>query len=73
MAEEVNDKLHEQGQITIAELTKTYDLPADFLAEVSAFSLLCACVNLCYTCSWQCMAISRGESTEQHYKLQKNR
>ncbi len=35
LAEEVNDKLQEQGQVTIAELTKTYDLPADFLSEVS--------------------------------------
>ncbi|XP_046571677.1 LOW QUALITY PROTEIN: E3 UFM1-protein ligase 1-like [Haliotis rubra] len=34
LAEEVNDKLTEQGQVTIAELTKTYDLPADFLTEV---------------------------------------
>lgn len=34
LAEEVNDKLQEQGHITIAELTKLYDLPADFLSEV---------------------------------------
>lgn len=34
LAEEINDKLQEQGQITIAELTKQYDLPADFLSEV---------------------------------------
>ena len=34
IAEEINDKLHDQGQITVAELTKEYDLPGDFLAQV---------------------------------------
>ncbi|XP_023930232.1 E3 UFM1-protein ligase 1 [Lingula anatina] len=34
LAEEINYKLQEQGQVTIAELTKLYDLPADFLSEV---------------------------------------
>ncbi|XP_006626223.2 E3 UFM1-protein ligase 1 [Lepisosteus oculatus] len=34
LAEEVNDKLQEAGQVTIAELCKTYDLPGDFLTEV---------------------------------------
>ncbi|KAJ8315850.1 hypothetical protein KUTeg_008000 [Tegillarca granosa] len=33
IAEEVNDRLQEQGHITIAELTQLYDLPADFLSE----------------------------------------
>ncbi|XP_048452710.1 E3 UFM1-protein ligase 1 [Rhincodon typus] len=33
MAEEVNDRLQEAGQVTIAELCKLYDLPADFLTE----------------------------------------
>ncbi|XP_030638569.1 E3 UFM1-protein ligase 1 [Chanos chanos] len=33
LAEEVNDKLQEAGQISIAELCKTYDLPGDFLTE----------------------------------------
>ncbi|KAK7133527.1 hypothetical protein R3I94_015416 [Phoxinus phoxinus] len=31
LAEEVNDKLQEAGQVNIAELSKTYDLPGDFL------------------------------------------
>ncbi|XP_069743202.1 E3 UFM1-protein ligase 1 isoform X2 [Narcine bancroftii] len=31
MAEEVNDKLQEAGHVTIAELCKLYDLPAEFL------------------------------------------
>lgn len=35
MAEEVNDKLQEAGLISIAELCKSYDLPGDFLTEVS--------------------------------------
>ncbi|XP_078398407.1 E3 UFM1-protein ligase 1 isoform X2 [Cetorhinus maximus] len=34
MAEEVNDRLQEAGQVTVAELCKLYDLPADFLTEV---------------------------------------
>lgn len=33
LAEEVNDKLQEAGQVNIAELCKTYDLPGDFLNE----------------------------------------
>lgn len=35
LAEEVNDKLQEAGLISIAELCKNYDLPGDFLTEVS--------------------------------------
>jgi hypothetical protein len=34
MKEEVNDRLQDQGHVTIPELTKLYDLPADFLSEV---------------------------------------
>ncbi|KAM9315624.1 E3 UFM1-protein ligase 1 [Gastrophryne carolinensis] len=34
IAEEVNDKLQEAGQVTISELCKTYDFPGDFLTEV---------------------------------------
>ncbi|KAM4772730.1 E3 UFM1-protein ligase 1 [Rhinophrynus dorsalis] len=33
IAEEVNDKLQEAGQVTISELCKMYDLPGDFLTE----------------------------------------
>ncbi|XP_028903049.1 E3 UFM1-protein ligase 1 [Ornithorhynchus anatinus] len=33
LAEEVNDKLQETGQVTISELCKTYDLPGNFLTE----------------------------------------
>ncbi|OWF52506.1 E3 UFM1-protein ligase 1-like [Mizuhopecten yessoensis] len=33
LAEEVNDRLQDQGHVTIAELTTVYDLPADFLSE----------------------------------------
>lgn len=36
LAEEVNDKLQEAGLITLAELCKSYDLPGDFLSEVSS-------------------------------------
>ncbi|NXU02593.1 UFL1 ligase, partial [Buphagus erythrorhynchus] len=33
LAEEVNDKLQETGQVTISELCKAYDLPGDFLIQ----------------------------------------
>lgn len=35
LAEEVNDKLQVAGLISVAELCKSYDLPGDFLSEVS--------------------------------------
>ncbi|GFT87278.1 hypothetical protein NPIL_289781 [Nephila pilipes] len=31
LAEEVNEKLHQSGEITVAEISKIYDLPGDFL------------------------------------------
>lgn len=34
VAEEVNEKLQQNGQITIGELTKQYDLPGEFLHKV---------------------------------------
>ncbi|NWR93013.1 UFL1 ligase, partial [Furnarius figulus] len=34
LAEEINDKLQETGQVTISELCKAYDLPGDFLIQV---------------------------------------
>lgn len=33
IAEEINDKLQESGQVTISELCKTYDLPGNFLTQ----------------------------------------
>lgn len=33
LAEEVNDKLQEEGHVTIPDLTKQYDLPGDYLSE----------------------------------------
>ncbi|XP_062953087.1 E3 UFM1-protein ligase 1 [Cynocephalus volans] len=33
LAEEVNDKLQESGQVSISELCKTYDLPGNFLTQ----------------------------------------
>uniref|UniRef100_A0AAY4BEJ7 E3 UFM1-protein ligase 1 n=1 Tax=Denticeps clupeoides TaxID=299321 RepID=A0AAY4BEJ7_9TELE len=33
LAEEVNDKLQEAGQVNIAEVCKNYDLPGDFLTQ----------------------------------------
>ena len=34
LAEDVNDKLQEKGHVTIPDLTKLYDLPADYLTKV---------------------------------------
>ncbi|XP_062345876.1 E3 UFM1-protein ligase 1 isoform X1 [Cinclus cinclus] len=33
LAEEINDKLQETGQVTVSELCKAYDLPGDFLIQ----------------------------------------
>jgi hypothetical protein len=40
IAEEINEKLLQQGQITIGELTRHYDLPSDFLQTVSTIRIL---------------------------------
>lgn len=34
IAEEINERLQRDGQITTADLTKLYDLPGDFLQSV---------------------------------------
>lgn len=34
MADEINDRLHEQGHVTVAELANLYDLPAEFVREL---------------------------------------
>jgi len=36
LAEEINDKLQENGTVTIPELAKLYDLPGDFIKQVSS-------------------------------------
>lgn len=36
-AEEINETLQESGQVTVAELAKTFNFPADFLLSVSLF------------------------------------
>lgn len=35
IAEEINDRLAQQGQVSIADLIRQYDLPGDFLQSVS--------------------------------------
>ncbi|KAH3737384.1 hypothetical protein DPMN_043976 [Dreissena polymorpha] len=35
LAEEVNDTLQDKGHVTIPDLTKQYDLPAEFIAKVT--------------------------------------
>lgn len=34
LAQEINEQLQEKGHVTIIDLAKSYDLPADFLREV---------------------------------------
>lgn len=34
LAEEINEKLSQQGQVSISDLTRQYDLPSDFLQQV---------------------------------------
>ncbi|XP_022089822.1 E3 UFM1-protein ligase 1-like isoform X2 [Acanthaster planci] len=34
LSEDINDQLQEAGQVTVAELTKSHDLPASFLSEM---------------------------------------
>lgn len=40
LAEEVNDKLQQHGLVTIAELTKAYGLPGDFISQVWPYKML---------------------------------
>jgi hypothetical protein len=40
IAEEINEKLLQQGQITIGELTRHYDLPSDFLQTVITIRIM---------------------------------
>lgn len=34
LAEEINEKLIQQGQVSISDLTRQYDLPSEFLQQV---------------------------------------
>lgn len=36
ISEEINEMLHEKGNISISELTNYYELPADFIHQVKA-------------------------------------
>ena len=47
MAEEIGDQLQDNGVVTIADLAKTYDLPGEFLNEVTYFERLYFCAALC--------------------------
>lgn len=38
LAEEINDRLSQQGQVSIADLTRHYDLPSEFLQSVTIFN-----------------------------------
>ncbi|RWS04328.1 E3 UFM1-protein ligase 1-like protein [Dinothrombium tinctorium] len=47
LANEINDRLQQSGVITVGELTKLYDLPADFLQELieSRIGLFIHCIQ----------------------------
>lgn len=46
IAEEINERLQRDGSTTIAELVKSYELPGDFMLEVSG-KLLFVCHGMC--------------------------
>lgn len=37
ISEEINQVLHEKGNISLSELTNFYELPADFIHQVRIF------------------------------------
>jgi hypothetical protein len=48
IAEEINERLLQQGQVTIGDLTRHYDLPSDFLQMVNT---ICSTINYFCICS----------------------
>lgn len=46
IAEEINDRLQEYGLVTIADLTKEYNLPGDVLTQVCMLVHLNACYEV---------------------------
>ena len=50
MADEVGDQLQENGAVTIADLAKTYDLPGDFISQVT-FTEWLKQISKCYAAS----------------------
>lgn len=48
IAEEINERLLQQGQVTIGDLTRHYDLPSDFLQTVNT---ICITENYVCVCS----------------------
>lgn len=45
MADEVNDMLQSAGCVVVAELSRQFNLPMDFLVEVSNGLAVCLCVD----------------------------
>jgi len=44
IAEEINERLLQQGQVTIGDLTRHYDLPSDFLQMVNIICVMKMCI-----------------------------
>lgn len=49
IAEEINERLLQQGQVTIGDLTRHYDLPSDFLQMVN---IICIAKNFIFISSF---------------------
>jgi ABC-type transporter Mla MlaB component len=55
IAEEINERLSQQGQVSTADLTRQYDLPSDFLQSVRKLSrYLINCWDLFFCLSCKC-------------------
>ena len=50
MVDEVGDQLQENGAVTIADLAKIYDLPGDFISQVT-FTEWLKQISKCYAAS----------------------
>lgn len=55
LAEDINEKLQQAGHITFGEITKQYDLPPDFLEDVSVTYPYLSPLALCEQCGLTCM------------------
>jgi hypothetical protein len=48
IAEEINERLLQQGQVTIGDLTRHYDLPSDFLQMVNIICITKNYIVICF-------------------------
>ena len=60
IADEINDRLQEYGLVTIADLTKEYNLPGDVLTQVSIQLYNSPSVCQILICCIDCLMIFRN-------------